>query len=133
MSVFSLIEKDFKIAEAILYKKEYNKNVVTKLDIDSHIEKVGFISHRSHILSFLRLFSKASGNIEHWVTNVNLVLKNINWKLSILHEAKQFQIENLFSIIEKEIPILGYSAGTVHSVKGETYDGYCFFKNERYR
>ena len=52
-------------------------------------------------------------------------------KLSIVENAKPVSIEKLFSLDYADFAELNYTVGTVHSVKGETFEAMLLFLKTR--
>lgn len=126
-----LLRPAFKLIEGAIYKIKTNTAVVSKADIEKFVEKVGFLKHRSSIHAFLKQFPPVTGELGSWVDLANQQLHASNMTLSILEHARTLAIEKLFSLTDDDIPNLNFTAGTVHSVKGETFEAVLLFLKTR--
>jgi len=126
-----LIKKAYKILETALYKLKHQVDIASRSEIERYIEKKGFINHRFSIYKMLNHLPAASGNLQQWVDSANALLPASSRKFSITDEAKHLDMENLFSLAEKELSFIDYSPGTVHSVKGETFEAVLLFLKTR--
>lgn len=116
-----LLKQAIKILESVLYKVISKNNLATKKDIDRHMEKTGFLKYRTSVYNFLKYLPPARGNLKDWITLANAKINGAN-PFSILAEANNLNIESLFTLTETEMPNLNFTVGTVHSVKGETFE-----------
>jgi|GEM_PF-3556883 len=121
------VKKAYKVIESAWVKKVWNKQILEKNDIDHHIEQRGFIKHRSDLFEIFKVIPQATGELGSWIDAAKQQLAQFRIGLNCIQEAREMQIETLFSLAEAELEILNYTAGTVHSVKGETFDAVLLF------
>ncbi len=112
---YKQLEKAF--VKAVLKKKQCLKE-----DIQGRIDDIGFIQHRKDVYEIESLLpSTEDMNIDAWVIDANRALNDKGIKLNIKKNGS-ILVRRLF---QKESHILTadeYRLGTVHSVKGETFD-----------
>ena len=82
------------------------------------------MNFKSQIYAFINLLPKTNISIGKWVAVANKVLKENNcaFELHVHTEGLQYSIPQLFLNEDKQIVEKEYRYGTVHSVKGETFD-----------
>lgn len=110
---YMLLEKAF--------VKAINKKNCGDKDIQTRIDQVGIIQHRKEIYDLAsRLPSTKDADIKTWIDEANCNLTDLDFKLRT-NGSGSMLVNKLF---QKEIPIVSddYRLGTVHSVKGETFD-----------
>jgi len=121
-----LVKKSFKILETVILKIHGGKEIINKADVDLHISKVGIIAHRTTLFNIFKRLPKATGLLGAWVDQVNQI-NGQGMHLLINDGGRNVEIERLFSLAEEELPFLEFKTGTVHSVKGETFEAILLF------
>jgi len=115
-------KEGYKQLEKAFVKAELKKRQCLKEDIQARIDDIGFIQHRKDIYEIASLLpSTEDMNIDAWVIDANRALNDKGIKLNIKKNGS-ILVRRLF---QKESHILTadeYRLGTVHSVKGETFD-----------
>ena len=122
------LKKAFHVIEKVVYYMTTKANVIDSKALDEFRNRYGILEYRSFLHDFLKRLPSANGNLGTWVDVVN---KQINSRLSISDEARAVPIGNLFSTVEKEALPFNYTIGTVHSVKGETFEAVLLFLKTR--
>lgn len=134
----------FKEFEKAYIKTELNEYNNIKTFINQSIAENGFYKHRINVLDFIKSFSKPLNKnqlINDWITSHNddfldkkskIYLNNIKTKdknLNInLNEILTW--DNLSITIQRQD--VDYYYGTIHSVKGKTFDSVLLILNSNY-
>lgn len=122
--------KSFKEFEKAYIKLKYGQlnNIKEKIFLESSI--MGFSNYRKEINSFSKRFPKITENqnIDDWIVNINNHLNENEDELNriTIKDDKKFlnnlTFDNLFDEYYNEKDELDYYIGTIHSVKGESFD-----------
>ena len=117
-------KEGFKIIERVLLKTLNSLSHCSENDISDAITRMGFVNFKSQIYAFINLLPKTNISIGKWVAVANKVLKENNcaFELHVHTEGLQYSFPQLFLNEDKQIVEKEYRYGTVHSVKGETFD-----------
>jgi len=115
-------KEGYKQLEKAFVKAKLKKTQCLNEDIQARIDDIGFIQHRKEIYEIAsHLPSTEDINVDAWVIDANRALNYTGLKLNIKNNGS-ILLRRLF---QKESHILTpdeYRLGTVHSVKGETFD-----------
>lgn len=115
-------KEGYKLLEKVFIKAVLDKNQCLNEDIQASIDEIGFVQHRKDIYGLAYILpSTTSVNIDTWVCDANRALDGTGLKLNI-GDNGSIPMSHLF---QREICNLAsneYRLGTVHSVKGETFD-----------
>ncbi len=114
----------FKSIEKALIKQMLGLRHCSEEDIKKFINKNGFIKFKSAVYKVIKSLPKTDRAIGVWIAEANVSLKTLGarFHLSINSGGQNYTFEQLF-INDSNIPVnRGYRLGTVHSVKGETFD-----------
>jgi DNA helicase II / ATP-dependent DNA helicase PcrA len=123
----------FKSVEKAVVKMLTNSEFCSEEIINDFIEKRGFIEHRSMIFHFINILPETNVPLGPWIDAVNTIfLKNdIKLILKVKKNAEDVAFKELFLHEEVINSKLNYRLGTVHSVKGETFDATLLILKER--
>ena len=114
--------KAFKKIEKEYIMSSYNIPYFRQEYLNQEINKVGFQKHRTNVYNFIKQFPSIenSQKIHSWIQQVNENFKNVNL-CEITDEYIDLTFELLFngSLTDDG---LKYNIGTVHSVKGDSFD-----------
>lgn len=133
----------FKIIERFVVSINLKKDYVSISDIKKFVEKKGFSKWRIILFRFLSNLPKSIENlsIKDWLLKLdNSVIENFKSEGIDLHDSikkdrkpniySKVTFEELFSNSDKSINEQ-YTMGTIHSVKGETFDAILLFVKEK--
>jgi DNA helicase-2/ATP-dependent DNA helicase PcrA len=114
----------FKAIEKALLKQIRNLPFCSEDTVEEMIRKIGFISFKSQIFGFINLLPKTDTTLGNWVnaTNQILIEKQLKFQLSITNAGKNYTFQQVFLNESEKVADRNYRLGTVHSVKGETFD-----------
>ncbi|MDD2438432.1 MULTISPECIES: ATP-dependent helicase [Bacteroidales] len=114
----------FKILERILLKTLSNLSYCSEDDINDAIAQMGFVTFKSQIHAFINLLPRTNISIGEWVDAANKALKenNCGFELRVHKDGLRLSFPQLFLNEDKQIIEKNYRYGTVHSVKGETFE-----------
>ena len=115
-------KKGYKLIEKAIVKSELNKMQCLNDDIQARIDKLGFIQHRKNIYEIADLLPKTEdATIDKWIDGAHIALADVGLNLNIA-DNNATPIKDLFQKECQIAPSGQYRLGTVHSVKGETFD-----------
>lgn len=114
----------FKAIERALLKQVNNLPFCSEEQIQKSIDKNGFLKFRYHIFKFINLLPKTNTTLGVWInaTNQMLTARGHNFQLSITNAGNNYTFTQVFSNENEKVADRNYRLGTVHSVKGETFD-----------
>lgn len=123
----------FKLIEKAIIKMKLNETVCSEEMINKSIETIGFIKHRTVVSNYIRILPNTDTSIGNWIQSANAAFasNNIQHTLQINPDSNDFTFSQIF-LNEDDIVIkTNYRIGTVHSVKGETFDATLLILKER--
>ena len=114
----------FKAIEKAILKQVNNIPFCTEESIDKMIQKLGFVKFKSLVYEFINLLPKTNITLGQWIDSTNKVLtqNNLKFQLSIKNVGKDYTFKQVFLNDKEKIVNRNYRLGTVHSVKGETFN-----------
>lgn len=114
----------FKAIEKAILKQVEQLSFCSDDIIKKMIEKIGFAKFKSQVFSFINLLPKTDTTLGNWIeeTNRKLTENNINFRLTITNAGINYTFNQVFLNESKKKYDRNYRLGTVHSVKGETFD-----------
>jgi len=121
---YNLIEKGY-------LKGVLEKNHITTSDYESVILENGFVNFRKEISDFIKKLSDTSSfdSLKKWVDNFNtLGLFELKVKPKVANRHKISDLFNKSKEVESELP---YKVGTVHSLKGSTFEAVLIYLTGR--
>lgn len=123
------IKKGFQLIERAYIKIMTGNTVCTSMDIEKRINDVGFTTHRKEVYKVFSLLPETTCSIVEWVnrTNERFALSDIKLSLSISDSMSDVSFEQLFREEKEALQHREYRLGTVHSVKGETFEAVLLF------
>lgn len=127
------IKKGFQLIEKAFVRILTNNTLCSQEAIEKRINEVGFAKHRKEVYQILSLLPETRCNIGAWVEkgNDNFRLNGINIILSIRNSHRDFSFEQLIRDENEAMQSRDYRLGTVHSVKGETFEAVLLFLKQR--
>ena len=123
----------FKLIEKAVVKALEDKNYCSSSDIKERIDKTGFVKHRLKIYEIYKLLPETKIKLNEWVeeAKANFSGNDIPIPFDIKTENADLAIDEIFATIKKEQLRNNYRLGTVHSVKGETFDAVLLFLKQK--
>jgi superfamily I DNA/RNA helicase len=114
----------FKFIEKALLKQINKSPFCSEDTIERMIDKIGFVKFKSKVFGFINSLPKTDITLGNWVMETNRILtkSNIDFQLKINNVGVNYSFNQLFLNASKTITERNYRLGTVHSVKGETFD-----------
>jgi superfamily I DNA/RNA helicase len=88
------------------------------------IELNGFAEFRKNVYGLLKLLPHTECSIGEWIDMANAIFRNneIDIELKIKNSQREIQFDELFGADNKRISEADYRVGTIHSIKGETFE-----------
>jgi superfamily I DNA/RNA helicase len=126
-------KEGFRIIEKSVVKALENKDYCSVSDIKERINKTGFAKHRLKIYKIYKQLPETKIKLNEWVrkAKVNFSSNNIPIEFDIKTENADIAIDKIFATIKKEQLRKNYRLGTVHSVKGETFEAVLLFLKKK--
>ena len=114
----------FKIIEKVLLKTLHGLSYCSENDISAAIARMGYSNFKSQIYAIINLLPQTNISIGGWVGAANKVLKenDCGFELNVHNDGLHYSFPQLFLNEDKQMTEKNYRWGTVHSVKGETFD-----------
>ncbi len=113
----------YKLIEQVLIKALLKIKHCLREDIRARIDEIGFIQHRKEVYRLASILPKIENDdINQWITKARSVLDGSKLELRIKNGSDAILIKYLFRKEKKTPSPDEHRLGTVHSVKGETFD-----------
>jgi superfamily I DNA/RNA helicase len=122
-------KKGFKYLENGYFKATTGQNYLNADFIRNQIAEKGFIKYRQEIFSFMNLLPSCKDKkLDEWIEEASKALDGkYEIDFPIKEPKSQIKLDCLFGKEEKKETKKTYHVGTIHSVKGETYDAVLLF------
>ncbi|MDP3148899.1 MAG: ATP-dependent helicase [Ignavibacteria bacterium] len=123
----------FKLIEKAIIKMKKNIVVCSEDMIEKRIETIGFIQHRTVVSNYINILPNTNTTLGIWIAAANAAFasKNIQYILQINPDSNNFSFSQIFLNEDDIVTETNYRIGTVHSVKGETFDATLIILKER--
>jgi hypothetical protein len=127
------IKKSFQLIERAYIKMVSGNALCTQIDIEKRINEVGFTTHRKEIWKMFSLLPSTTCSIGDWVnkTNESFSSCGITSSLSINESMRDVTFGQIFRNENETLQQRDYRLGTVHSVKGETFEAVLLFLKQK--
>lgn len=114
----------FKAIEKAILKQVGNLSFCSEETSEEMIKEIGFVKFKSQVYDFINSLPKTDTTLGNWITITNKTLteNQINFQLSIKNIGANYSFKQVFLNASEKISYRNYRLGTVHSVKGETFD-----------
>lgn len=114
----------FRAIEKAILKQVNNLSFCSDETIDKMIEKNGFVKFKSGVFNLINMLPMTNRTIGNWVDTTNKILTDnkLKFQLSISNAGKNYSFQQVFLSESEKVADRNYRLGTVHSVKGETFD-----------
>ena len=114
----------FNLIQNAIIKRINNSNYCSIEDVEQVIEKYGFVDFRKYVFECINILPKTDCTIGEWVEKANSIFEenDIQLNFSIKNSKKYLSFDELFGMDNKQITLTDYRLGTVHSIKGETFE-----------
>jgi superfamily I DNA/RNA helicase len=114
----------FRAIEKAILKQVNNLPFCSDETIDKMIEKNGFVKFKTGVFNLINMLPMTNLTIGNWVDTTNKILTDnkLKFQLSITNAGKNYSFQQVFLSESEKVADRNYRLGTVHSVKGETFD-----------
>jgi superfamily I DNA/RNA helicase len=114
----------FKAIEKAILKQARNLPFCSEDTVEETIKKIGFVRFKSYVFRIINSLPNTDKTLVNWVTAANKALtdKAIKFQFSINNAGANYSFNQIFLSESDKIDSINYRLGTVHSVKGETFD-----------
>ena len=111
------------IEKAIITEKN-NLNFCAQKEIEKSIEQNGFTKHRRLVHQIIDLLPKTNCALHEWISKTNELFDEDGLDITLVIKAKNGNItfEEIFDRNNPQLTGINYKLGTIHSVKGETFE-----------
>lgn len=135
-------KESFKLLERTIYTIKKGEGYVSNEELKEFINEIGFKKWRIEIFDLLTRLPKTDLKLKEWVDIANGIIKNDNFfginhfEIKIKEKGdkrySEMKFEQMFR--DQEVKTENYTVGTVHSVKGRTFEAVLLIlKNKTYR
>lgn len=126
-------KKGFKLIEKAVLKLITTSEYCSEQMISDSINKLGFTRHRSLVFEFIKMLPVTNVSLGQWIDKANTAFndKGVQPCLKITGKSIGLSFKEIFVHEEIATTNLNYRVGTVHSVKGETFDATLLILKER--
>ena len=116
--------KGFCLIQNAIIKVMTGKHFCSAQDLKYFTEMNGIVEFRKNVYKIIKLLPDINHTIGEWIEKANaLFIKNqIDIKLNIKRSLKDISFDELFGNENKRITECQFRVGTIHSVKGETFE-----------
>lgn len=114
----------FKYIEKAIITKEYNLSFCAQKNIEESIEQNGFTQHRRLVHHIIDLLPETNCTVLEWVSKTNELFNEDGLDITLAIKAKNGNItfKEIFDKNNPQLTGINYKLGTIHSVKGETFE-----------
>lgn len=114
----------FKLIQNAIVKIHTGSHYCSAKDIERIIDKYGFLDFRKNIYGFLKILSETDCTIGEWIDGANAAFQDnkINLELKIKNSQRNLSFDELFGVDNKQVTESDCRIGTIHSIKGETFE-----------
>lgn len=118
------LSEGFKYIEKAIITKEYNLSFCAQKNIEESIEQNGFTQHRRLVHQIIGLLPKTNCTLLEWVSKTNELFNEDGLDITLAIKTKNGNItfEEIFDKNNPQLTGINYKLGTIHSVKGETFE-----------
>ena len=116
--------KGFILIQNAIIKALSGSRYCSSKDLDRFIYLKGFSEFRKNVYGLLKILPHTDCSIGEWIDKANAIFRNnkLNIELKIKNSQREIQFNELFIAANKRISQPDYRVGTIHSVKGETFE-----------
>ena len=135
-------KESFKLLERTIYAIKKEKGYISNEELKEFIDEIGFKKWRIEIFDLLTRLPKTDLKLKEWADIANSIIKNDNFfninnfEIKIKEKGdnrySEIKFEQIFR--DQEVEAENYTLGTVHSVKGRTFEAVLLIlKNKSYQ
>jgi DNA helicase II / ATP-dependent DNA helicase PcrA len=115
----------FRAIEKAIIKQIRGLSFCSEETVDEEVNQIGFVKFKSQVFEFVnKVLPLTNVTLGSWVDAANNALKHsgISFQLSISNAGKVYTFQQIFLSENEKVTPRNFRLGTVHSVKGETFD-----------
>lgn len=118
------IRKGIRLIQNAVIKALCNSHYCSSRDLERAIELNGFAEIRRNAYNILKMLPHTECSIGEWVDKANNIFgeNDINIELKIKKPQRDFNFDELFGYCNNKITETDYRIGTIHSIKGKTFE-----------
>lgn len=116
--------KGFRLIQNAIIKALSGSHYCSSKDLDRVIELNGFAEFRKNVYGLLKILPDTVCSIGEWIDGANAIFRNneVDIELKIKKAQREIQFDELFGADNKRISETDYRIGTIHSIKGESFE-----------
>ncbi|MGO9692126.1 MAG: UvrD-helicase domain-containing protein [Syntrophobacteraceae bacterium] len=114
----------FRLIEKATIKALGGSHYCSKSELERVVKLKGFVNFRKEVYELLSMLPDATSTIGEWIVGANKIFKenNIEIDLKIKNSKGYISFDQLFASDDKNITASDCRIGTIHSIKGETFE-----------
>jgi len=115
----------FKLTQNAIVKALTDSRYCSAKDLELVIDKMGFINFRKNIYELIKILPETDCSVGEWIDGANSVFRDnkIDIELKIKNSQRHAMLDEIFGVDNnKQATEKDYRMGTIHSVKGETFE-----------
>ncbi|MGG4449492.1 UvrD-helicase domain-containing protein [Brevibacillus porteri] len=125
------ISEAYRLVERAVFKGLFKRSFCSASDLEAWVSSKGFVRHRKDITSIMAYLPAPTGDINNWVRKAERILRanNISLQMTLNRDCGEYSFEELFKTTTGDS--LRFRLGTVHTVKGETFEAVLLVLKEK--
>jgi len=114
----------FRLIEKAIIKALSGSHYCSKSELERVVELNGFVKFRNDVYELLTMLPETTHTIGEWIAGANKIFKenNIEIDLKIKKSKGYLSFDQLFGLDNRNITESDCRIGTIHSIKGETFE-----------
>jgi hypothetical protein len=116
--------KGLRLIQKAIIKALSGSHYCSTKDLKRVIELNGFVEFRKNIYELIKMLPDTDCTIGEWIDSANTIFMDnkIDIELKIKNSQRDISFDELFGSDNKKIAESDYRIGTIHSIKGETFE-----------
>jgi UvrD-like helicase family protein len=116
--------KGFGLIEKAIVKALSSSHYCSNRDLECVVELNGFVNFRKGVYELLSMLPDTDCTIGEWIDDANSIFKDDDLEINLkIKKSKGYlSFDQLFGLDNKSITESDYRIGTIHSIKGETFE-----------
>ncbi len=116
--------KGFILIQNAIIKALTGSRFCSTKDLERVIEINGFVKSRKNVHELIKILPETNCTIGEWIDGANTIFKDnkIDIELKIKNSQRDISFDELFGIDNKKLTESDYRIGTIHAIKGKTFE-----------
>ena len=125
------LKKGFKTLQDCIVKLHFKSTISNEQLTKLYIEEIGYFKLKEKTYKLIVDLPALNISLFDWIEQANVVFNDLEFHFQNNKNYKRVELDQLFTEQSKKEPYKNCKIGTVHSVKGETYDAVLLFLKTR--